>query len=68
MVNLTPEELRRRYELEQKLRTRVLNVNEADELRQILEREKQQADSSGDTGKALGILLLLGLLIALFKK
>ena len=54
--------------LEEKLRTRVLTVNEVDEYRNILEKEKKQADSIGDVGKALGILLAIGLLIALFKK
>lgn len=67
MNNLTDYERNRKRILEEKLRTRVLNVNEADELRGILEKEKKQADISGDTAKALGILLLIGLLIALFE-
>ncbi|QLH07669.1 hypothetical protein [Nitrosopumilus ureiphilus] len=64
MVNLTPEEIRRKNELQEKLRTRVLSVKEADELRVILEKERQQANITGNAIAAVGAALLLGLLIA----
>ena len=67
MVDLTPYERERKQELQDKLRSRVLNVNEANELRDILEKEKQHATSSGDWGTALGIILLLGLVYAFLK-
>jgi len=64
MVNLTPEEIRRKNELQEKLRTRVLSVREADELRVIFEKERQQANTTGNAIAAVGAALLLGLLIA----
>jgi len=68
MTNLTQHEIERKKELEEKLRTRRLTPLEAVELEQILEKEMNAADLSGDTKKILGILLLGALLIALFKK
>ena len=67
MVSLTPHERQRKEELQEKLRTRVLTVTEGNELRDILEKEKSQATSSGDWGTALGIILLLGVVYAFFK-
>jgi len=67
MVNLAPYERKRKQELQEKLRTRVLNVNEANELTDILEKEKRQATSSGDWRTALGIILLLGIVYAFLK-
>lgn len=67
MVNLTPYERKRKQEFQEKLRTRVLNVNEANELTDILEKEKRQATSSGDWRTALGIILLLGIVYAFLK-
>jgi len=68
MVNLTPYEKQRKRELRKKLRTRVLTVNEGNELRVILEKEKTIATSSGDWMAVLGIILLLGLVIAFLRK
>jgi len=67
MVNLTPHEQQRKQELQEKLRTRVLTVNEANELQEILEKERIQATSSGDWRTALGIILLLGLVYAFLR-
>jgi len=67
MTNLNPYDQQRKQELQEKLRTRVLTVNEANEFRTILEKEKQQATSSGDWKTALGIILLLGLVYAFLK-
>ena len=68
MNDLTDFEIERKQLLEEKLRTRMLTINEANELTQILEKEKKKADSSGNVGKALGILLLLGLVYAFLKE
>jgi len=68
MTNLTPYEIERKKELEDKLRTRRLTPLDATELGQLLEKELHAADLSGNTKKILGILLLGALLIALFKK
>ena len=68
MVDLSPYELQRKEELQKKLRMRVLTVNEANELSQILEKEKLQATSTGDWKTALGIILLLGIVYAFLKE
>ncbi len=67
MTELNSNEVQRKQELQGKLQTRVLTVNEANELSQILEKEKQPATSSGDWKTALGIILLLGLVYAFLK-
>ena len=63
MVSLTPEESRRRQELTDKLRMRVLTINEGEELRQLLERERVHATTIGDVVAALAIGFLLALVI-----
>ena len=67
MVDLTPYERQRKQELQEKLQSRVLTINEANELRGILEKERSLATSSGDWKTALGIILLLGLVYAFLK-
>jgi hypothetical protein len=64
MTSLTSEQIKRKNELMGKLHNRLLNPVEAEELRQLLEIEKQNATSGGDILKALGIILLIGLVIA----
>ncbi len=64
MGKLTLEEIQRRQELTEKLKTHVMNVNEAHELKQLLEKEKEQATSLGDIIAILGIAFLIGLVIA----
>lgn len=64
MTGLTPDQIRRKNELTMKMQTRVINPVEAEELRQLLEIEKQNAISGGDALKALGIVFLIGLVIA----
>ncbi|GEM_PF-2476884 len=63
MGRITPEQAKRRQELTEKLRMRVLTINEAEELRQLLEMEKNQATSLGDVIGALAVLVLIGLVI-----
>ncbi|KAG2479241.1 MAG: hypothetical protein NPMRTH1_50016 [Nitrosopumilales archaeon] len=61
MSDLTPQEVLRRVELTEKLKTKVLNPNEADELNGILEKEKKKASTGGDFLAFLAILFLIGL-------
>ena len=64
MVSLTPEQVVRKEELTQKLQRQIITIDEAIELRHLLEAEKQEAVSLGDLVKALGIIFLIGLVIA----
>ena len=61
MNNLTPQEVLRRVELTEKLKTKVLDVNEANELNDILHKEKKVASGGGDWFTFLAILFLIGL-------
>ena len=61
MNDLTPQEVLRRVELTEKLKTKVLDVNEANELNDILEKEKKKASTGGDWFTFLAILFLIGL-------
>ncbi|MBI5146784.1 MAG: hypothetical protein HZA84_06140 [Thaumarchaeota archaeon] len=64
MAKLTIEEIQKRQELTEKLKTKVLTVNEGEELKRLLEKEKEQATSLGDIIAVLGIAFLIGLVIA----
>jgi len=68
MANLTPEEQRRRQKLTIKLSTKTLTLSEADELKRILEKEKESATSGGDILAALAVAVLIGLVIAYLSK
>lgn len=63
MNDLTFHEVRRRVELTEKLKTKVLNPNEADELKSILEKEKKKATTGGDLLTVLAIAFLIGLVL-----
>ena len=63
MGNLTIEEIQKRQELTEKLKTKVLTVNEGEELKKLLEKEKVQATSLGDVIAVLGIAFLIVLVI-----
>ena len=63
MVSLTPEQIKRRQELTQKLRDRTLMQYEAEELRQLLEIERTQASSLGDFLGVLAVVVLIGLVL-----
>ena len=67
MADLSPYELRRKKVLQKRLQLRVLTADEAEELRQILEKEKLQATSTGDWKVALGVILLLGIVYAFLR-
>lgn len=60
---MTPEQIRKRQELTIKLNNKTINSEEAEQLKEILEIERNEATQSGD-GVALLIigLLLLALL------
>lgn len=64
MSKLTLEEIQRRQDLTEKLKTHVMSVSEAEELKQLLEKEKEHATSLGDVIAILGIAFLIGLVIA----
>ncbi len=64
MVDLTPDQITRKEELTHKLQMGIITTDEAIELRHLLEQEKQNAVSFGDFAKALGIVFLIGLVIA----
>lgn len=64
MGSLTIQEIRRRQELTDKLKTRNLSGNEAEELRVLLEKAKSQAITAGDALAVLVIAVLIGLVIA----
>ena len=66
-MTLTPQQTRRKNELTLKLQTKVLTPPEADELKGILEQEKNDAITLGDLGKALAVILLIGLVVAFLK-
>jgi len=66
-MTLTPQQIQRKQDLTQKLQSKVLNSNEADELKGLLEVEKNEAVSLGDLAKVLGLILLIGLVVAYLK-
>jgi len=63
-MTLTPQQIQRKNELTQKLQTTVISPPEASELKIILEQEKKDAVSLGDIAKAIGLILLIGLVVA----
>ena len=64
MANLNPYEAQRRQELTEKLRNRNLTKTEAQELRNLLERERDGANTLGDVIAAIAIGFLIALVIA----
>lgn len=63
MGSLTPDQIRRRQELTQKLSNRTLTQYEAEELKQLLEIEKAQATTLGDFLGVLAVGVLLALVL-----
>ena len=64
MTNLTAKEIVRREDLLIKFKEERISQEEAIELRNLLEREKQEEAEAGEFVVFLGIVLLLGLVIA----
>jgi len=62
---LTPHEIRKRRELTSKLDRNIISPQEAKELRDILQKELEEARATGNLLAVLAILFLLGLLIAI---
>lgn len=63
MTEITQLEIQKRVDLTEKLRTKELNPIEADELKNILEKEKKKAITGGDLLTVLAIAFLIGLVI-----
>ena len=68
-MSLTPYEIRRRQELTTKMQNYTITMAEAEELKQLLERERSEAQAGGDLVAliAIGALILL-ILVFLSKK
>jgi hypothetical protein len=66
MVKLSQAEIQRRTYLVQRFRTGYLEPDQAEELKQLLEKEKDELMSSDtkDLLLLLGVILLLGLVVA----
>ncbi len=64
MSSLTQQEIKQRQEFTEKLRTKTLTKDEAEKLKQLLEKERTEATSLGDVFVVLGIAVLIGLIIA----
>jgi hypothetical protein len=64
MSNFSDYDIRRRQELTLKLRDNTISKEEAQELRQILEREQQEAQRTKDFIALGAIFFLLGAVIA----
>jgi uncharacterized membrane protein len=63
LVKLTPDEINTRRILVEKFRQGLISRDEAEKLRQLLEKERQEVSESGDLMLLFGIILLLGLVI-----
>ena len=68
MIMVTEEEIRKRQELTAKLDSGELGVEEAKELKRILEAERIEAQRRGDTLAVLLIALLLIAVIAILSR
>ncbi len=64
MTSLTQQEIQQRQEFTEKLRAKTLTKNEAEKLKQLLEKERTEATSLGDVIALLGIAVLIGMIIA----
>ena len=60
---MTEDNLERKSGLLEKLKQGTINRNEAQELKTILEREREDASRQGNALLVLGIALLLGFLV-----
>ena len=63
MTPLTPDEIQTKNLLIEKFRTQDLTIPKAQELKKILEKERQQAIQGGDVALIVAIGILLGTVI-----
>ena len=68
MTKLTPEEVQRRRKLTDKLEKGTLTPEEAQELMEILEKEKKIAEEERDFAALVAIFLLLALIAMYLNK
>ena len=65
---LTPYEIRRRQELTTKMQNYTITMAEAEELKQLLERERNEAQAGGDLVALIAIGALILLILAFLSK
>jgi hypothetical protein len=68
LTKLTSEEIQRRKLLVAKFKENAITREEAEELKQLLEKEKQEASEAGEFLVLLGIVFLLALVIDFLSK
>ena len=64
MTQLSPQQIQRRRELTSKLQIKTITTPEANELKELLEKEKVSATSLGDVIAILAIAFLIGAVIS----
>jgi len=64
MTSLTPDQIARKNQLLLLMQTRQLPITEAEELKELLEKEKEHATSLGDAIAALAVAFLIALVIS----
>ncbi len=65
---LTPYEIRRRQELTTKMQNYNITMAEAEELKQLLEKERSEAQAGGDLVGLIAIGALILLILAFLSK
>ena len=65
---LTPYEIRRRQELTTKMQNYNITMAEAEELKQLLEKERSEAQAGGDLVALIAIGALILLILAFLSK
>ena len=65
---LTPYEIRRRQELTTKMQNYNITIAEAEELKQLLEKERSEAQTGGDIVAVIAIGALILLILAFLSK
>ena len=68
IMPLTPYEIRRRQELTTKMQNYNITMAEAEELKQLLEKERSEAQAGGDLVGLIAIGALILLILAFLSK
>ena len=68
IMPLTPYEIRRRQELTTKMQNYNITIAEAEELKQLLEKERSEAQTGGDIVAVIAIGALILLILAFLSK